>query len=295
MTGKQAAPAAPASARAGGKSDPAPAQRKAAEAAAPTGPEPAKPPLQAARTGPEKARAAAALQRGVGNRRAGRMLEAAARPGALPEPLKSGIENLSGLAMDDVRVNRNSPKPAALGALAITRGSDIHLGPGQEATLPHEAWHVAQQKAGRVRPTVQMSGHAVNDDPALEREADIMGARAASHSAKTGGRERAPPREIKNPSIQTIQATLTVGPKTYNSVRGLKNAMADDITAGYRDEWNEEILGMIISPRMHSFSTFHELSNSLDERAGRDTNDLFSRLVQPRRIHPGGHMLQSWP
>jgi hypothetical protein len=99
----------------------------------------------------------------------------AANRTGLPDRLKTGVEAASGLAMDDVRVHRNSPEPAKLGALAYTQGSDIHLGPGQEEHLPHEAWHVVQQKQRRVRATTQMKGIGVNDDTALEREADHMG------------------------------------------------------------------------------------------------------------------------
>jgi Domain of unknown function (DUF4157) len=96
----------------------------------------------------------------------------------MPDSLKAGIENLSGLSMDDVKVHYNSSSPASLQALAYTQGTDIHVGPGQERHLPHEAWHVAQQKQGRVRPTMQMKGVTINDDQALEQEADVMGAKA---------------------------------------------------------------------------------------------------------------------
>ena len=97
----------------------------------------------------------------------------------LPDTLKSGVENLSGLSMDDVKVHRNSDKPAQLNAHAYAQGSDIHLGAGQEKHLPHEAWHVVQQKQGRVKPTMQMKGKVnVNDDVVLEKEADTMGAKA---------------------------------------------------------------------------------------------------------------------
>jgi len=86
-------------------------------------------------------------------------LQAAESPGenrtGMPDPLKAGLEQLSGLDMSDVRVRYNSPKPAELQALAYAQGNQIHLGPGQERHLPHEAWHVVQQKQGRVRPTVQ--------------------------------------------------------------------------------------------------------------------------------------------
>ncbi|MTB53122.1 DUF4157 domain-containing protein [Lewinella sp. W8] len=97
----------------------------------------------------------------------------------LPDKLKSGVEQLSGLAMDDVKVHYNSAKPATVQAHAYAQGTDIHLAPGQERHLPHEAWHVVQQKQGRVRPTMQLRGKVnVNDDASLEREADVMGAKA---------------------------------------------------------------------------------------------------------------------
>lgn len=97
----------------------------------------------------------------------------------LPDDLKSGVENLSGMEMDDVKVHYNSDKPSQLNALAYAQGEQIHVGPGQEQHLPHEAWHVVQQREGRVKPTLQMEGGvSVNDDPGLEREADVMGEKA---------------------------------------------------------------------------------------------------------------------
>lgn len=97
----------------------------------------------------------------------------------LPDQLKSGIENMSGYSMDDVKVHYGSGKPAQLQAHAYAQGTDIHIGPGQEKHLAHEAWHVVQQKQGRVQATTQMKGKVnVNDDDALEREADVMGAKA---------------------------------------------------------------------------------------------------------------------
>lgn len=117
-----------------------------------------------------------------------RMLQAQLAPVAqqmpngtgLPDPLKQGVEALSGLSLNDVKVHRNSAEPARMQAHAFARGSDIHLAPGQEQHLPHEAWHVVQQKQGRVAATVQAFGQSLNTDPALEREADVMGARAAA-------------------------------------------------------------------------------------------------------------------
>ncbi|MCT4636075.1 MAG: DUF4157 domain-containing protein [Bacteroidales bacterium] len=97
----------------------------------------------------------------------------------LPDNLKTGIENLSGYSMDDVKVHYNSNKPVQLHAHAYTQGTDIHVASGQEKHLPHEAWHVVQQKQGRVKPTIQMKGNVnVNDDTGLEKEADVMGTKA---------------------------------------------------------------------------------------------------------------------
>jgi Domain of unknown function (DUF4157) len=93
----------------------------------------------------------------------------------LPDNLKAGVENLSGYSLDDVKVHYNSPKPAQLQALAYTQGTEIHVAPGQEKHLPHEAWHVVQQMQRRVKPTMQMKGLQINDDEGLEREADVMG------------------------------------------------------------------------------------------------------------------------
>ena len=86
----------------------------------------------------------------------------------LPDQLKSGIESLSGIDMSDVRVHRNSSKPAQLQAHAYAQGRDIYLGPGQERHLPHEAWHVVQQAQGRVKPTLQRKSVLINDNQNLE-------------------------------------------------------------------------------------------------------------------------------
>lgn len=67
----------------------------------------------------------------------------------LPDQLKTGIESLSGMSMDSVKVHYNSTKPAQLSALAYAQGSNIHLAPGQEQHLSHEAWHLVQQAKGR--------------------------------------------------------------------------------------------------------------------------------------------------
>ncbi len=101
--------------------------------------------------------------------------QAEANRTGMPDGLKSGLEQLSGMNLSDVRVHRNSSKPSKLQALAYTQGQDIHLGPGQERHLGHEGWHVVQQLQGRVKPTIEARGVSINNDGHLEREADVMG------------------------------------------------------------------------------------------------------------------------
>lgn len=126
------------------------------------------------------------LQQTIGNRAVAHMLcQCAENRTGLPDKLKAGIERLSGLSLDNVRVHRNSPKPAQLQALAYAQGRDIHLGPGQEEHLPHEAWHVVQQAQGRVQPTKWIgNGTRVNDDAGLEYEAEVMGAKALASATR---------------------------------------------------------------------------------------------------------------
>ena len=46
---------------------------------------------------------------------------------------------------------------------------------------------MVQQKEGRVKPTVQLKGNVnVNDNPGLEKEADVLGAKALQLKAMPG-------------------------------------------------------------------------------------------------------------
>ncbi|MFA5253211.1 MAG: DUF4157 domain-containing protein [Methanoregula sp.] len=117
----------------------------------------------------------------------GRLKETRKNETGLPDSLKDGVERLSGRDISEVRVHYNSEKPFGIGALAYTRGTDIHIAPGQESHLPHEAWHVVQQAEGRVRPTFQLKDAGVNDDAGLEAEADTMGKRAQLMSRDPAG------------------------------------------------------------------------------------------------------------
>ncbi|MCF6459128.1 DUF4157 domain-containing protein [Pseudoalteromonas sp. MMG024] len=94
---------------------------------------------------------------------------------ALPPRLQRGMEALTGVNLADVRVHYNSPNPAQVQAHAYAQGRDIYLAAGQEKHLPHELGHIAQQALGMVKPTTEVNGVAVNDDPKLEQQATDWG------------------------------------------------------------------------------------------------------------------------
>ena len=96
----------------------------------------------------------------------------------IPDQLKSGMESVSGYSLDHVNVHYNSSKPATVQAHAYAQGSNIHIARGQEKHLPHELGHVVQQMRGDVKPTTTVNGMAVNDNPRLEKEADVLGKKA---------------------------------------------------------------------------------------------------------------------
>jgi hypothetical protein len=123
----------------------------------------------------------------------------------IPDTLKTGVEHLSGMNMNDIRVHYNSDKPTALGALAYTQGTHIHVAQGQEKHLPHEIWHVVQQKQGRVRPTLQLKGIQVNDEETLEHEADVMGLKALQLKLETPNQQQID-KNIFTTTVQKMRA-----------------------------------------------------------------------------------------
>ncbi|XXY47653.1 DUF4157 domain-containing protein [Sorangium sp. So ce269] len=145
-------------------------------------------------------RAGAGHDRGESGQQAGTGVPASTAGRAMPAAVQQRMENAFAADFSDARVHPGSARATALGALAYTQGSDIHVAPGHWAPetrrgqelLGHELAHVVQQRQGRVRATAQLKGVALNDDPALEREADAMGARAARGEA---GDQRAGARE----------------------------------------------------------------------------------------------------
>ncbi|PXY46806.1 eCIS core domain-containing protein [Flavobacterium hydrophilum] len=168
------------------------------------------------------------------------ILQKKANNTGLPDNLKSGIENLSGHAMDDVKVHYNSDKPAKLNAHAYAQGSEIHLASGQEKHLPHEAWHVVQQKQGRVKPTLQMKGKVnINDDKGLEKEADVMGGKAGTGIHQVKNKESKNQSSLENTTVQRIGEALPgaqTDPSLYLLIDHEEEGRAKNVA-----EWNQKV------------------------------------------------------
>lgn len=213
----------------------------------------------------------------------------------MPLQLKAGVESLSGMSMGDVKVHYNSPEPVKIGALAYTRGTDIHLAPKQEQHLAHEAWHVVQQKQGRVPVTTQFKKLAGNDSSALEHEADVMGTKAA---AFTGTQPVGMVQQTSLVQRQVVQARL---PKMtdqeildqkpvaqelmLHAIRAMEdeelqsmmgNIFADEIAPMYEFdlvEGKEAIIDSIKNPRHDNvlLDAYHFINNDLgDEKKYKD-------------------------
>ena len=97
--------------------------------------------------------------------------------------IKSGVENLSGALLDEFKVDGNLDKPTQLSAHTFTQENEINIAPGKENSLKLLDRHAVNQKQDQVSPPIQMKGKVnINDDIELEREADIMGAKALNNS-----------------------------------------------------------------------------------------------------------------
>jgi Domain of unknown function (DUF4157) len=107
----------------------------------------------------------------------------------LPANVLQKMEAVFGTGFSDVRVHVG-PQVGALGALALTQGSNIYFGTGQynpntahgHNLLAHELTHVVQQRSGRVKNPFG-GGLVVVQDRMLEAEADRMGHRASTMPA----------------------------------------------------------------------------------------------------------------
>lgn len=249
------------------------------------------------------------LQRTIGNRALGRLMRGGLptpigaerrhderekrHASGLPDRLKAGVETLSGVSLDDVTVHYNSPQPVQVQASAYTQGSQIHVGPGQEKHLPHEAWHVVQQAKGRVKPTIQLKdGVPVNDDAGLEHEADAMGAKALTPAAQLRGvptlRET-----LSQASQETIQRKKT-GALAY---------MQDEAIISIIQKTNPNLASKMFKIRealndtfKEEFPTIKSLTDKFNLNPPHDQDEVKAAITsKPPKLNLGKQIVTSTP
>jgi hypothetical protein len=78
------------------------------------------------------------------------------------------------------KTGSGTPEPTGVAAEAFAQGLEIHIAPGTEEHLPHEAWHLVQQSQGRVKAAqCSADGTRFNENPAAEAEASAIGDNAS--------------------------------------------------------------------------------------------------------------------
>jgi hypothetical protein len=106
----------------------------------------------------------------------------------LPEEVQAKMENSFGQDFSGVSIHKDSVSAKDINAKAYTQGTDIHFAPGEynpnskegQELLGHELTHVVQQGQGKVGSgEINGKGLEINQDAALEKEADEMGKKAA--------------------------------------------------------------------------------------------------------------------
>jgi hypothetical protein len=149
---------------------------------------------------------------------------------ALPDAVQDKMETAFAADFSDVSI-QEGPQAPEIGALAYAQGEEVHFAPGEfspettsgQELLGHELAHVVQQREGRVGgPTTTAKGVPINADPALEKEADDLGSKAARgesarvSGASTGGSQRktaqakAPPQRAAGDKIVLYLASKTL-------------------------------------------------------------------------------------
>lgn len=138
----------------------------------------------------------------------------ASSTGNLPGPIQAKASSVLGHDFSGVNISEDDSAPK-MKARAYAQGESITFAPGQydpgskagQQLIGHELTHVAQQREGRVQPTVQKKGIWINDDRQLEQEADQKGWQIANSPST----EVANSAQLSGPTTKSNNATVAQG------------------------------------------------------------------------------------
>ncbi|WP_147442101.1 eCIS core domain-containing protein [Corallococcus exercitus] len=193
-----------------------------------------------------------------------------AHPTGIPQRVLAKMESAFGTRFSDVRVHPGSSRARELGALAYTQGNQIHVAPGHFAPetrrgqelLGHELAHVVQQRSGRVRATAQFKGTSLNEDAALEAEADALGARAASTPMPMG--------PVRAPAPGPHRSATRGGVVQRLKYHQLSDAQREAVDRAAEEQFHEAAT---------HFEQYIGRRASEDARAQKIADELFQRSV----------------
>lgn len=166
---------------------------------------------------------------------------------SLPSKLQSNMESSFGHDFSNVGIHTNSQKAVQMNARAFTQNEQVHFAPGEfnpnsaggQNLIGHEFTHIAQQRAGVVKPTKALKkGVMVNEDKSLESEADSFGKKAVRgeaiskyRSAGLGMRSSVRTAQAKSNVVQMAVSTMggtwdtdnysLITPSTPEGLRGV--------------------------------------------------------------------------
>ncbi|MCP4117742.1 MAG: DUF4157 domain-containing protein [Desulfobacteraceae bacterium] len=186
----------------------------------------------------------------------------------LPDQLRNSLESVSGYDMSDVRIYFKSALPAYFQARAFAYGTHIYLAPGAEDALVHEAWHVVQQKQGRVKVTKALDGFALNNQIELEREADEAGKLLTDETSifsfeRTGKRHKCFPAS----QAPVIQRQIIVKGDVYSYNKKSIEKLKRDINRNFVNRPNSASDNQIMLDIVNEAAKIYEYNNIKETKA----------------------------
>jgi hypothetical protein len=202
----------------------------------------------------------------------------------LPQCMRSMMEAAFHADFSDIRVHQGAPDAKSLSALAFTQGRDIHFAPGQyspdslegQKIIGHELAHVVQQQEGRVA-VPQGQGAPINDDAALEAEADALGAKAAQGEVVRPAGSN--PRGAFHPVAPVQRMKLDEEKKPGENGQGAYTRQDGETTEEFRSRMAIEMAGLRQS--------MAENDEIYPEDRDQDRPDWAEEFTDPKDWHSG--------